>query len=713
MMDAHKEAFKEEAYELLSDLETSLLDLEQSPDDMDIVGRVFRTMHTVKGSGAMFGFDDIAAFTHEVETIYDLVRNGKLTVTKNLIDLTLASGDVIRRMLDASDGGEPLDQEQVENLKDLLRAISGAEASASGQETERALPSVAYLPVAKKEDITYRIRFRPHPSLFATGTNPVLLLNELRELGVCAVVAHTGAIPELEELNPEECLTYWTVILTTDRGENAIRDVFIFVEDQCELSIEAIHQVDDLEMLGREDDPDAPIPHKKIGEILIERGEVAKEDLERVLEGQKRVGEILVEKGLVDASNVEIALIEQQQVRDAETKHRREALTSSIRVPADKLDKLVDLVGELVTVQARLSQTAASFNGHPELLSVAEEVERLTAELRDNTMNIRMLPIGVTFNRFKRLVRDLSSELGKDVALSTDGAETELDKTVIERLNDPLVHLIRNSIDHGVESPEVRESAGKPRQGTVGLLAAHSGANVLIQISDDGAGLDRDAIRAKGIERGLIASDAELTEKEIFSLIFAPGFSTAEKVSNISGRGVGMDVVKRSIEALRGSIDIDSQKGVGTTITLRLPLTLAIIDGLLVKIGEAFFVLPLSNIEECVELTREDVRKGHGRQMIYLRGEIVPYVSLREHFGVDGEPPAIEQVVVVMAENNKIGFVVDKVIGEHQTVIKTLGKVYRDAEGVSGATILGDGSVALILDIHSILRGAEVAEQPV
>jgi len=364
------------------------------------------------------------------------------------------------------------------------------------------------------------------------------------------------------------------------------------------------------------------------------------------------------------------------------------------------------MVGELVTVQSRLSQLSVRIND-AELIQLSEEVERLTAGLRDDTMSIRMLPIGTTFSKFQRLVRDLSSDLGKNILLKTEGAETKLDKTVIEKLGDPLIHLIRNCIDHGIEMPEIRKFVGKPEQGEVCLSAEHSGANVFIKITDDGAGLDAARIRAKAIEKGLIAPDALLSDKECFSLIFAPGFSTAQTVTSVSGRGVGMDVVKRGIEALQGSVDIASQKGVGTTITLKLPLTLAIIDGLLVRIEDHHYIMPLSAIEECVELTREDVEKSHGKNLADIRGEIVPYIRLREEFALFGTAPEIEQIVTARINDRRIGFVVDEVVGEHQTVIKSLGRIYRDVDDVSGATILGDGRVALILDLPKLLNNTE------
>jgi two-component system chemotaxis sensor kinase CheA len=356
-----------------------------------------------------------------------------------------------------------------------------------------------------------------------------------------------------------------------------------------------------------------------------------------------------------------------------------------------------------------LSQTALSL-GYLELLTIAEEVERLTGSLRENTMNIRMLPIGTTFSKFKRLVRDLSSELGKEIELTTDGAETELDKTVIDRLSDPLVHIIRNCIDHGIEPPAARIAAGKPRTGTIHLSAVHSGAHVLIRVMDDGAGLDAGAIRAKAVEKGLIQPDTALTKSELWELILAPGFSTAKRVTGVSGRGVGMDVVKRAIDALRGTIEIVSEKDRGTTITLKLPLTLAIIDGFLTTIGAEHFIFPLSLVEECVELDRTDRGGSRGRHLAHVRGDIVPYISLREHFMLGGTPSAFEKIVIAGVDGKRVGFVVDTVVGEHQTVLKSLGRYYQNVEGISGATILGNGTVALILDIPKLVRMVERQE---
>ena len=699
MMDKHIAAYKEEAYELLADLESSLMELEESPDDTELIGRVFRAMHTIKGSGAMFGFDDIAAFTHEVETAFDKVRNGTVRVTSGLIDVTLRARDQIRSMLDASETADGADKAEADEIIATLRKLVASGDVSPEAETPPVPKNVKKEPAEATGPVTYRIRFRPDREIFSTGTNPLPLLQELREMGDCRVIAHTDAVPMLEEIDPEGCYTCWDIILTTDKGTNAVRDVFIFIEDGCSLNIDEI----DKEGLSNEE------AHKRLGDILIERGDLSEQDLRKALGKQRRIGELLVEEGVVDERQIESALAEQKHVKEAREKRQVAEASQTIRVPSDRLDALVNLVGELVTVQARLSQTSAS-SSDAGLLSIAEEVERLTGELRDNTMSLRMLPIGTTFSKFRRLVRDLSAELGREVEMTTDGAETELDKTVIEKLNDPLVHLIRNSIDHGIEPPDLREAADKPRKGTIHLSAEHSGANVLIRIQDDGAGLDAGAIRTKAVERGLIAPDAELPEKEIFSLILAPGFSTAKKVTSVSGRGVGMDVVKKAIDSLRGTIDISSTRGMGTTMTLRLPLTLAIIEGLLVEIGTEFFIFPLSAVEECVELTATDSAMSSGGHLAHVRGQIVPYIRLREQFSIGGSRPPIEQIVIVGLDGQRVGFVVDNVVGEHQTVIKTLGKVYQDIEGISGATILGDGTVALILDIPKLFLAVEQQE---
>ncbi len=694
MLDQQKELYKEEASELLAELEDSLLELEESPEDLELVAKVFRTMHTIKGSGAMFGFDDIASFTHEVETIYDMVRNGEVMVTKELVSYSLAARDHITSLLT----GENIDLIKGEELVAAFKGMAPGE-----QEEEEATEAKIESPnVSSSENlVTYRIRLRLNRDIITTGTRPDGLLRELEDLGNCKIIAHNDDIPTLDQLNPEDCHVRWDLILTTDCGTNAIKDVFIFVEDDIQLKIEVIDDGDNQE--GGTD-------YLRIGEILLDRGDITQEQLDAILSESKPLGQKLIDSTAVPSENIEAALKEQEMVRTARSKRQAKDTAGSVRVPAERLDYLVDMVGELVTVQARLSQAAAGRNDS-DLIAIAEEVERLTAELRDNSLNMRMLPIGTTFSKFKRLVRDLSGELGKDIELKTVGADTELDKTVIEKLNDPLVHLIRNSLDHGIEMPAERIAAGKSATGVILLTASHAGDSVEITIKDDGKGLDREAILAKAVEKGLIAADAQLSDTDVYNMIFAAGFSTAKVVTGVSGRGVGMDVVKRSIDSLRGAITIDSETGVGSTITIRIPLTLAIVESLLVEIDGESYAMPLSIVEECVELTREDIVAAHGRNLVNVRDQIVPYLPLRQEFMIAGEPPDVEQIVITNVNGMRIGFVVDQVVGQHQSVIKTLGRMYKDINGFSGATILGDGSVALILDMNYFCRKAIDSEK--
>jgi two-component system chemotaxis sensor kinase CheA len=693
-LDVLREMFKSEAYELLGELENALLSLEESPRDKDIISRVFRALHTIKGSGGACGFDTISHFAHEVESVYDAIRNDRMVVTREIINLTLAARDQIAALFDEFYKKKPAESEVTDQIINRFRSVLP---EGVAPRTKKPAEPVA---TAEEPQATYRIRFRPARNIFLTGANPQFLLDELRTLGTCRVVAQLGDIPPLETLDPDLCYIYWDVILTTTKGVNAIKDVFIFVQDTSELRIEPI----EIEGALLEDDK-----YKKLGEILVERGDLSPADVQEISSGQKRFGEILVEKGLVNNDRVEAALTEQQHVRELRRERQKSEELTSIRVQSEKLDKLVDLVGELVTVQARLTQVATEGTSAL-LLTISEEVERLTAELRDNTMSIRMLPIGTIFNKFRRLVRDLSQNLGKSVELVMEGADTELDKSVIEKLHDPLVHLIRNCIDHGIEMPDEREARQKPRQGTIRLSAAHSGAHVIIRIDDDGAGMNTEAIRRKGIEKGMIPHDAELSERELFNLVLSPGFSTASQVTDVSGRGVGMDVVKQAIEVLRGTIEIASTRGEGTKIIMSLPLTLAIIDGFLTRIGDDHFVFPLSLVDECVELSAARSQKMGERDLLNVRGEIVPYIKLRDRFGMQSVRPAIEQVVIAKVDKFRVGFVVDHVVGGHQTVIKNLGRMYKGVEGISGATILGNGSVALILDVPRLIQTVEREE---
>ncbi|WP_319759628.1 chemotaxis protein CheA [Maridesulfovibrio sp.] len=710
--DMTTQVFKEEAYELLGELETSLLELEDIPDDMDTINRVFRALHTIKGSGSMFGFEAIAEFTHEVETVFDKVRNGELAISKPLLTLSLSARDHIYSMLESptGEGDFALGNGILDGLKDIssdsLEEGKPDDGKPEEAESSDAKPQEPETKVSAAEESGYK----PPKTLFQVIIKVAAggdvdddslepLLKELEKLGeIRFKVVHTEAEP------------YWDIIFESNAESTSIEEIFFFTDVPVTVSIREIareNAADFLDFYDDSDEDDQPAPTKKLGEILVERGDVPAETIDAALSTQKPLGELLTERGVVSRDKVDSALAEQSaatQFNNSSKKARKKVDTaSSIRVSAEKLDYLVDLVGELVIVQAQISQVVGS-KGDPSLTALSEELERLSDELRDSTLGIRMLPIGTTFSKFRRLVRDLSEELGKEIDLHTNGAETELDKTVIERLGDPLVHLLRNSIDHGIEDPDTRGARGKSRRGTITLSAEHSGGDVMILIEDDGKGMSTEAIKAKAVEKGLISSDQDLSDKDIFNLIFEPGFSTAQSVTNVSGRGVGMDVVKRAIDSLRGSIDINSVEGKGTIITIRLPLTLAIIDGLQVRVNNDFFVIPLSLVEECVELTQKDVEEANGQQFVNLRGEIVPYIRIREWFEVEGESPPIEQIVITGLDGSRVGVVVDTVIGEHQTVIKSLGRVYRDVDGISGATIKGDGTLALILDIPKLFR---------
>ena len=695
----YAEVFREEAVELLEELESSLLELERNPADLKIVSRVFRAMHTIKGSGAMFGFEDIAGFTHHVETVLDRVRDGAVPVSKELIDLTLASRDHIYALLDAATGSGEADSAEGQRIIASLQALVSGGRSVPPEKVE-----VALAPAAEEEEekdptlgtlTHYRIHIRPGEDFFVAGSTMEQLLDELARLGQCTVFLHEKAD------EAEKSAGLWEILLTTDQGINAVEDVLVFAQSSCEVKVV---------VLASEGEGDFE-EHKKLGEILVEKGALSSENLKKVLGRQRPLGELLVEERLVSKTQIDAALAEQKMVKECKVRAESAKGAESIRVASEKLDQLINLVGELVVTQARLSQVASQ-NKDPDLVEPVEEVERLTAELRDSVLNIRMLPIGTTFAKFKRLVRDLSAELGKEVAMVTEGAETELDKNVIDQLGDPLVHLIRNSIDHGIESPEERARAGKPRKGTITLAAGHSGANVVITVSDDGKGLDTEKIRQKALEKGLIRADEDLSEQDICNTIFMPGLSTAKTVTSVSGRGVGMDVVKSTVDSLKGSVNVTgSAKGKGTTVTIMLPLTLAIIDGLLVKVEDTYFVLPLSQVEECVELSKDDIARFHGRRVLPVRDQLVPYVRLRDFFAIPGERPDLEQMVIARINGERFGLVLDDVVGEHQTVLKSLGWIYRNATGLSGSTILGNGHVALILDVPDVMKWAQREER--
>lgn len=659
------EVFRTEAAELLEQIEQGLLDLENRLDDRSLIDAVFRGLHTLKGSGAMFGFEALASFTHYCETAFDRVRKGDAPATRELVAAILAARDHMRALIDDPRG----DHSAIE--KDLLSQLSHAvDGGADAHVPQTSAKSVMPVTAGGSGGKTWRIRFALPANTMVNGTNPLALLDELREMGDCTVTADTSHVPALDDLVPTDLYITWDVELTTERSRADIEDVFIFVMDDMTLEI--------AEASAATAAPEAaatPAPAPAV-----------------------------IEPAPMAAPPV---AAKQPDATTTDSRPRRAA--ESVRVPAERLDELMDRVGELVIAQSRLSQIAGA-STDSQLRTVSEEMDRLCSELRITMMVLRMVPVATLFDRFRRLVHDLQRDTGKLIELSTDGESTEMDKTVIERLADPLVHLVRNAADHGLESTADRIAAGKSEVGKIMLSARQAGGEVIVTITDDGRGIDRDRVRAKAEANGLISPGAVLSDQELLQLIFQPGFSTAATVTNLSGRGVGMDVVKKTIESLHGTIDIVSKPGEGSTVALRIPLTLAIIDGLLVRVGTGRYVIPLPAVEECLELSLEEDLRSRGRSFLSLRGSLVPFIRLRELFRTGTRPDPYQKIVVVSTGDERVGLVVDQIIGDHQTVIKSMSKLHDDVTTFSGATILGDGSVALILDVANLVAAGQQEE---
>lgn len=696
MLDQISDVFYEEARELLDNLEEQLLILENNPSDYDTISAVFRAMHTIKGSAAMFGFNAVSEFTHEVESTLDQVRNGIVPVSSELIELTLKARDHINTMLSA---GQTISPEININSQSLIIAFKTYVINNGGTVSEQNIkePKKELQPDIPSD--TYRIQFKPSAKILQNGTRPELLVKELTELGTATVFPFYDSLPPLSKLNCELCYFSWDIYLTTTKSINDIHDVFIFLDSDSSVVIE------------KSEFSTEAIP--RIGDILVSKNLISKEKIDSVMQENKPLGQILVDKELISQKQVNSALAEQQHFKNInnDAAKTNSATQQSIRVSSEKLDQLVDLIGELVTFNARLEQLSAD-KDIPILKNLSEQFERLILSLRNISMDIRMLAIGTLFSKFKRTVHDLASQLKKDINLIIEGAETELDKTVIEKLNDPLLHLIRNSVDHGIETPEERQSKGKDPQGTVTLSAKHQGGEVIITISDDGKGLDKDVIRRKGIEKGLINEDDVLSESEIFHLIFLPGFSTAKTVSNISGRGVGLDVVKKDITTLGGSISIESKPGEGTSFVLKIPLTLAIIDGMVTQIGQTKYIVPVGTISECLIFTPSKQKKSNNPNFEFaeVHNKDVFCINLHSFFNIKDTPPAKKELITLNTQEGSVGLIVDKILGNRQIVIKPIGKLYKNSIGIGNSTILGDGSVAIILDVFklsSVIQNSE------
>ncbi len=717
-----QDAFFDEAAEHLAVVEEGLLELEQRPEDRDLLNKIFRSAHSIKGGSGMFGFTAVAQFTHKMETLLDLLRNGQKAVSPEIADLLLKSTDCLKTLIEAAKTGASVDDATVQRLTDEL-----ASASASGPQ-----PSKAQVAEAKSNqtqerqgDQTYRITWIPPDWLFQRGLDPLQVLRELRSLGTLTeVVIDMSRLPNLDEIDPEKCYLSWQMQLTTGKDQKIIEAVFEFVREDSTLTIEAVsgkesgNKNDDVNASGASIAIPHPVPltpdgnggkPKPLGEILVEDGVVSREALDHALSQQKKVGEILVEQKAVTPQQLEQALHKQKQPESSTS--AKKADTASIRVDTAKIDKLINLVGELVITQSMLSDLGSRFEMRqlPVLLERVAQLERNTREIQERVMGIRMLPIGTAFSRFPRLVRDLSAKAGKKIQLVLSGEETELDKTVIESIGDPLTHLVRNSADHGLEGPEERLDNNKPELGTIRLNAFHEGGSICITVEDDGRGLNRDRIVAKAVKQGLIGENEKLMDDQIWPLIFKPGFSTAEKVTDVSGRGVGMDVVKRNIEALGGTVTIKTEQGNGTTFTLKLPLTLAIIEGMTVRIGQETYIVPLLSILESIQPKEGVVKTVVGKgELINVRGTYLPVIRLYEVFTLKPEHtlPTKAILLILETEGERVAVMVDEIVGQQQVVIKSMEQNFRKVEGIAGATILSDGTVGFILDVRGLLEMA-------
>jgi two-component system chemotaxis sensor kinase CheA len=707
-LDDALETFIVECRELLEDMENALLGVEQADEKDEMINAIFRAAHTIKGSSGLFSLDHIVAFTHVVESVLDRVRGGKLDITDKLVVLLLSCCDHMRALVDAVANGEhqgnPALQAQGEPLITQLRTFLAPQPqTVPGTVPATLAAGDAHDPVQRinGQGVSadhWHISVRFGPDVLRNGMDPLSMIRYLETMGsIRGIATLADQLPDAEHMDPEQCYLGFEIAFQSQADKAAIERVFEFVRDDCRLLILPPHSlISDYVSLIQQQQGELA----RLGDMLVRCGTLTPQELDVALGTQGKtpstpIGTILVEQGSVQPEVVEAALTKQKQVKE-----NGAAESKSIRVDADKLDQLINLVGELIIAGASVNLIAHRARV-VELTEATSKLATLVEDVRDSALQLRMVRIGATFNRFQRVVHDVSRDLGKDVTLVIDGEDTELDKTVVEKIGDPLMHLVRNSMDHGIESAEVRQQRGKPAQGMLKLNAFHDSGAIVISVTDDGGGLKKDRILAKAIERGLVEAGHHLSDSEIYALIFEPGFSTAEKVTNLSGRGVGLDVVKRNITALRGTVGITSEEGVGTTVTVRLPLTLAIIDGFLVSVDKAVYAIPLDMIEECVAYSAEP-----GHDYTNLRGEVLPFIRIRELFSVPGKPAKGENIVVLKHAGQKAGLVVDTLLGEFQTVIKPLGQMFAQSKCISGSTILGSGDVALILDVPQLVRHA-------
>ncbi|HEX8980170.1 MAG TPA: chemotaxis protein CheA [Parasulfuritortus sp.] len=709
-MDEILQAFLVECRELLDGMEAGLLRVEQEDDTTESVNAIFRAAHTIKGSAGLVGLDGMVAFTHVMESVLDRVRAGELGIDGDLVAVLLDCGDHLARRVDllAGGGDDSILEEEAGRIQARLAPYQRGAGSS--------LPApVAATPVNDRGAAEHwHISLRFGPDVLRNGMDPLSFLRFLGTLGDIVGLHLIDRIPPAAEMDPETCYLGFEIGFRSAASKADIEAVFEFVQDDCVIHIlpPASRIEEYLELIRS-----LPEDDFKLGEILVRCGTLTQHELAEALARQaaaqdagaaaqaKPLGEIILESGMVQPAVLDAALEKQKQGREAKSQENR-----VLKVDSEKLDHLINLVGELVIAGASAA-VLAQRSRDMVLQETTSNIARLVEEIRDSALQLRMVQIGETFRRFNRVVRDVSRELGKEIELVITGAETELDKTVVDKIGDPLTHLVRNSMDHGIEATEARIARGKPARGTVRLNAYHDSGNIVIEVGDDGNGLNRERILAKAQEKGLVQAGQTLGDQEVYQLIFEPGFSTAAQVTNLSGRGVGMDVVRRNIEALRGTIEIDSREGEGSTFRIRLPLTLAIIDGFLFGVGSASYVVPLDMVVECVELTDADRLEAGERNFVNLRGELLPFLRLREYFSDDSKAVRRENIVVVQHAGQKAGLVVDALMGEFQTVIKPLGQLFGHLKGISGSTILGSGEVALIMDVPALIQRAVNQEE--
>src|ERR1700733_6490080 len=692
-LNQFRQTFMQESAEHVESMETDLLALRSAPDDVETLNAIFRSAHSIKGGAGSFGLTNLVRFTHALENLLDRLRSLEMPATAEVISLLLRCVDVLRAMLDpGADGGMP---DGAPELVEQIESLIAREAPSSEDVTALASRKVSpESPVddgrgAGQELNFYLVEFRPHRELFTSGTNPIMLLRNLAALGTVSVCQlHAEELPFLEQLDPSQCYLSWTVEMAASCGEEELREVFEFVEHLAEVTVRIVSPQPQAESALALHRPSAqPRTLEVVAPAVAEK---VAEPAERRSEEQRR----------------------KPEERRAAKKPAAAAESSSIRVATEKVDRLIDLVGELVIAQVMTAQMVEDFEPSclPKLREAVAAMERSTRELHERVMAVRMMPVGTLFQRYVRVVYDIAQSTGKQIRLETDGEETEIDKSMLELLGDPLTHLIRNAADHGIEASAVRLAANKPAEGLIQMRAFHRSGRIVIEISDDGAGIDTTRVRAKAVERGLIAEGADLSDDQIRMLIFAPGFSTREEVSDLSGRGVGMDVVKRNVQQLNGTVGLVSELGSGSTVSIELPLTLAILEGLLVRVADRTLVLPLLAVVEAVPAKGKIVRLAEQGEVVVIRDESIPVLRLWRFLGVprDGLDPGSEPVederlvVVVEAGRKKIGLVIDELLGQQQVVVKSLEKNLHKVEGLMGATILGDGCVAPIVDVTAL-----------